>query len=112
VDANSRSIRARILVSDPGSSLRPDAYVRVTIVANLGAQILIPKSAVVDTGERKVVFVVTGEDRFTPREIETGEESHDQIAVRSGLRDGERVVSSGTFLIDSESRLAGPGSNP
>lgn len=106
VDSASRSIRARILVNDPGGILKPDGFVRVTIAVNLGPQLLIPKSALIDTGERQMVFVQSGENQFDSRPVEIGDESKEFVSIRSGLKEGESVVSSGAFLIESEGKLS------
>ena len=105
VDQASRSVRARILVRDPQGILRPEAYLRVTVQANLGPRIVIPRSAVVYTGKRQIVFVAADADTFQAREIKVGQESGERIVVAAGLNEGDRIVTSGAFLIDSESRL-------
>ncbi|MCE9599977.1 MAG: efflux RND transporter periplasmic adaptor subunit [Spirochaetia bacterium] len=105
VDSSSRSVRARIKVND-SQTIRPDAFVRVSIPVNLGQQLVIPRSALVDVGEKKIVFVAEGDNRFVRREVQVSEESREQFAIRSGLKEGERIVSTGTFMIDSESRLS------
>lgn len=66
---------------------------------------LVPRDAVMDTGVRKVVFVQKDERTFEPREIQTGRQTDDGYEVTSGLKEGERIAVSGTFLLDSESRL-------
>jgi Cu(I)/Ag(I) efflux system membrane fusion protein len=70
----------------------------------------VPKSAVIDTGSRKVVFVETAPDTFSPRDVKTGEASEDRVAILDGLRDGERVVVAGNFFVDSQSQLSGGAS--
>ena len=71
------------------------------------AQLTVPAEAVLDSGERQTVFVDRGNGYLEPREVVAGERVGDRIAIRRGLAAGERVVSSGTFLIDSETRLKG-----
>ncbi len=105
VDQASRSVRARILVRDPAGILRPEAYLRVSIFSDLGPSIVIPRSAIVYTGRKQIVFVAGENETFRAREIRTGHESGEQVVVVSGLNAGDRIVTSGAFLIDSESRL-------
>lgn len=100
-----RSGRARIEIPTGGGHLRPDAYVNVSLKVDLGNAVTIPRSAVIDTGVRKVVFVVTEGDLFQSRNIKTGPEVGEDVVVLDGIKTGEKVVSSGTFLVDSESQL-------
>ena len=69
----------------------------------------VARDAIVDTGEDQYVFVVTGPGQFEPRAVELGLRLHDRVEVRSGLGEGEEIVASGVFLIDSESRLRASG---
>jgi Cu(I)/Ag(I) efflux system membrane fusion protein len=68
----------------------------------------VPRDAIVDTGLQQHVFVATG-NRFEPREVTLGLQLTDRVEVRSGLKDGERIVTAGVFLLDSESRLRATG---
>jgi hypothetical protein len=67
--------------------------------------LMVPAEAVVDTGEMKYVFVVRGEGHFEPRQVQTGGQVRDKVEILGGLHEGETVVTTGNFLIDSESRL-------
>jgi Cu(I)/Ag(I) efflux system membrane fusion protein len=80
-------------------------YVSAVINADLGRALAVPSEAVLNTGSRQLVFVQTGEGRYEPREIRTGHEASEFIEIVSGLKAGERVVTSANFLIDSESKL-------
>ena len=71
----------------------------------LGRVLAVPRDAVMDTGERKVVFVDKGNGEFEPRTVSVGVASDDYVQILSGLRDGERVVAAANFLLDSESKL-------
>jgi RND family efflux transporter MFP subunit len=106
LDRKSRANNIRIVVGNPGGRLKPDMYATVSIQSPGGRGVLaVPSEAVLDSGVRKIVFVSQGEGLFEPREIRTGLESSDGfLEVTSGLLDGERVVVSGQFLLDSESR--------
>ena len=74
-------------------------------MAAIGEVVVVPDSAVIDTGMRKIVFVRTQEERFEPREVKVGARSEARLAVLSGLTEGEQIVTSANFLIDAESRL-------
>jgi Cu(I)/Ag(I) efflux system membrane fusion protein len=105
ISETTRTARARIEVENKDLARRPGEYATVEILADLGEQVLVDVDAVIDTGTRKLVFVAAGEDRFEPREVTLGARSDGRAVVLSGLSAGERVVSSATFLVDSESRL-------
>jgi multidrug efflux pump subunit AcrA (membrane-fusion protein) len=99
-----RTVRARALVSTPDADLRPGTFVTAVFRVGLGDRLVVPRTAVLDSGTQRLVFVVEG-DRFVPREIRTGQVVRDAVEVVDGLAAGERVVTSANFLIDSESRL-------
>jgi Cu(I)/Ag(I) efflux system membrane fusion protein len=105
LSAETRSARARILVPTPDASLRPQTFVHVTVDVPLGRKLAVPEDAVFDTGERRFVFVVTGGGTFEPRAVELGAHAGEWFEARAGLREGENVVTSANFLIDSESRF-------
>lgn len=105
IDPLTRSAHARIEVSGAGGELRPDTFVNVQLHVDLGEALVIPKSAVIDTGTRQVAFVVQGDRNFEPRDLQLGAETDDGRVVLDGLHEQERVVSSATFLVDSESQL-------
>ena len=101
-----RSATARLAVDNVELLLRPGMYATVTFRTRLiDKATLVPREAVIDTGERKITFVALGGGRFDPREVLTGHETNDGlIQVTQGLAPGERVVTSGQFLLDAESR--------
>lgn len=105
VDAATRSVRARIEVPPGRTQLRPDSFVNVEIQADLGEQLLLPRSGLIDTGVRRVAFVVDDAQRFTARDLVLGPEAGDDVVVLSGLNAGERVVTSAAFMVDAESQL-------
>lgn len=107
VEAESRSIVARIFLEKSSAALRPDASVDVVIRIDRGEDLAIPRSAILDSGSEQIVFVVHEGRRFEARSIRAGEEVGEDVVVRSGLTEGESVVSRATFLVDSESRLRG-----
>jgi Cu(I)/Ag(I) efflux system membrane fusion protein len=104
-DPDSRTLKARLDVDNPGLVLRPGMFVEVEIGVREPEGISVPVDALIDTGRRRAVFVSTGEGRFEPREVVTGARYGDRVQVVDGLRDGDSVVVSGLFLLDSESRL-------
>jgi membrane fusion protein, copper/silver efflux system len=105
LNAATRTLRARIRVETPGARLKPEAFVNVKIQVPLGKILSVPEDAVLDTGERQLVFVASGEGRFEPRAVETGRIAEGRYEVLSGVEEGERVVTAANFLIDSESRF-------
>jgi hypothetical protein len=105
VDPATRTVKARIDVANADMTLKPDMFANVLLSRDLGTALFVPESAVLKPGDRQLVFVDIGDGRLEPREIATGERSEGGYAVLSGLREGERVVTSANFLIDSESSL-------
>jgi Cu(I)/Ag(I) efflux system membrane fusion protein len=105
LDAATRTTRVRALVATPDASLRPESFVDARLRVPLGRLLAVPKDAVMDTGEHRIVFVVRGAGEFTPRDVTLGREAEDAYEVLAGLEAGEEVVTSANFLIDSESRF-------
>jgi membrane fusion protein, copper/silver efflux system len=105
VTGQTRTGRARLEVDNLEGRLKPGQYANVEIEKDLGEVVVVPDSAVIDTGVRKIVFVRTQEERFEPREVKVGARSDARLAVLSGLAEGEQIVTSANFLIDAESRL-------
>jgi Cu(I)/Ag(I) efflux system membrane fusion protein len=103
-----RTLRARLTVANPRGTLRPGLYGTATFEAAGAPTLTVPRDAVVDTGRQQHVFVVVG-DRFEPRPVALGVQLADRVEVRSGLTEGDRIVSAGVFLLDSESRLRATG---
>lgn len=105
VSSETRTLKLRAEVENPDAMLKPDMYVDVKIKVALGSRLSVPFNAIVNTGVRKLVFVAKGEGSFEPREVKTGEEAGDYMEILSGVKAGEKVVTSANFLIDSESRM-------
>jgi Cu(I)/Ag(I) efflux system membrane fusion protein len=82
-------------------------FTNVEIRINLGEKLVIPESAVIDTGTSQVVYVEKGEGAFEPREVMLGIRADGTVEVLQGIKVGEKVVSSANFLIDSEAQLKG-----
>lgn len=107
VDAQSRTARVRVAFPNPGGRLKPGMYATLFFEALIGTDVLqVPAEAVVQTGERNLVFVVGDSGALTPREIVLGPRAGQRFQVLSGLVGGERIVASANFLVDAESRLA------
>lgn len=104
-----RDVHVRLVFSNPGFELKPGMYVNVQLQGKiLPNTMVVPSEAVIRSGERSVVFVVREAGKFEPREIRIAEEGGPEnryVRVISGLLDGEQVVTSAQFMLDSESRL-------
>ena len=109
LDPETRSVQVRVRVVNTDHKLKPEMYMSATIRSGLGERLAIPEDAVIDTGTRKVVFKALKDGRFAQQEIRTGIHSNGYTEVISGLREGDSVVSSGVFFVDSESRLKSGG---
>jgi RND family efflux transporter MFP subunit len=105
VDPVTRTIKVRLEAPNPDFSLKPEMFVEVEFAPSAAARLTVPVDAVLDSGERTTVFVQRESGYFEPRQVRTGERFADRVVILSGLSPGERVVTNGTFLIDSESRL-------
>jgi Cu(I)/Ag(I) efflux system membrane fusion protein len=101
----SPTFTVKVQAEDPQSLLKPEMTADVTIQADLGEALLIPRDSVIQTGVRQIVFVDKGEGHLEPREVHLGQAAETFYEVLSGLTEGEKIVSSANFLIDSESRL-------
>ncbi len=104
-DPASRVLKVRLETDNPGYALRPDMFVDVEFTLHRPPAMVVPADAVIDTGLQKKVFVEISSGVFEPHIVETGLHSGDQVEIVAGLKEGERIVVSGNFLIDSESRM-------
>ena len=105
VGKESRTAKLRIEVANPDGLLRADMAATVEIEAPLGRALAVPDSAVIDSGQRQIVLVERGEGRYQPVAVKLGARVPGYVQVFDGLKPGERVVTSATFLIDAESNL-------
>lgn len=105
LDPATRTIKVRLEFPNPGYELKPNMYANVQLKVDYGVQTLVPSQAVLNSGMRQVVFLARPDGYFEPREIKIGDQFNGQTVVLAGLRPGEKIVKSGNFLIDSESRL-------
>jgi RND family efflux transporter MFP subunit len=108
LNAQTRTASVRIQVANPKMRLRPGMFVDVKFAIPEGNDTLaVPRSAVVDTGTHKIVYVPTGNGNFEGREVRLGQPSDQYYPVLAGLKAGDRVVAQGNFLIDSQTRITG-----
>ena len=106
LNMETRTIRARITLAHAPVSIRPNMLASVSLAGEAGDEMVnIPRSALIRSGKEERVVVALGEGRFVARKVSAGAESGDRVAIRDGLAEGERVVVSGQFLLDSEANL-------
>ncbi|MBU4252677.1 MAG: efflux RND transporter periplasmic adaptor subunit [Candidatus Omnitrophica bacterium] len=115
LDMDTRSVRARVQIDNPQGKLKPNMYADALIHVDLGKNLAVPKEAILDTGLRKIVYLDVGKGQFKAQEVEIGPEA---IAITAGqenkffplirgLKENDLVVTTGNFLIDSQSQLTG-----
>lgn len=102
-----RTAKVRFTIPNPDGVLKPQMFTNVEIKINLGGRLAIPSEAVIDTGERQIVYVDKGEGNFEPREVLLGVRTDGWVEITGGIRAGEKVAASANFLIDSEAQLKG-----
>jgi len=105
VDMMTRTARARLVFSNPELKLTPGMFVNVMLKVPMGKQLVIPASGVLQSGTRQIVFVSRGDGYIEPREVQLGARAGDDFIVLKGVKEGEEIVTSANFLIDSESQL-------
>jgi membrane fusion protein, copper/silver efflux system len=106
LDSVSRTLKLRLELDNPGHLLRPDMLVNVELPVARPEALTVPADAILASGLRNTVFVEHGNGYFEPREVQTGRRFRGMVEITAGLSAGERIVTSGNFLIDSESKLA------
>jgi RND family efflux transporter MFP subunit len=104
VDMATRTVRVRLAMANPGLKLKPGMFVNVDAKASLGRQLVVPSSAVFQSGTRQLVFLNHGNGSLEPKEITTGSRAGDDFVVLKGLEAHQSIVTSASFLIDSESQ--------
>jgi Cu(I)/Ag(I) efflux system membrane fusion protein/cobalt-zinc-cadmium efflux system membrane fusion protein len=105
VDMATRTVRVRLIFSNSNLTLTPGMFVNVTLQVPLGNQLVIPVNGVLQSGMQEIAFVDKGAGYLQPREVQLGPRAGDEYVVLKGLKEGERIVTSANFLIDSESQL-------
>ncbi|HEX6728537.1 MAG TPA: efflux RND transporter periplasmic adaptor subunit [Pyrinomonadaceae bacterium] len=105
VDNTTRTLKVRIELANKGFALKADMFADVVLQINHGNKLVVPQEAVMDSGSEQLVYVSLDDGYFEPRRIQIGAKVDDKYIVLGGLQAGERIVTSGNFLIDSESKL-------
>ncbi|HET7100411.1 MAG TPA: FixH family protein, partial [Terriglobia bacterium] len=105
VNMNTRTIKVRLVFRNPGLKLTPGLFVNVSLETPLGRRLAIPVSGVFHTGTRNIVFIDHGSGYLVPQDVTLGPRAGDYYSVLKGLKQGEKIVTSANFLIDSESQL-------
>lgn len=105
VDMATRTVRVRLAIANPGLKLKPGMFVNVGLKTNLGRQLVVPASAVFQSGTRQLVFMNHGNGNLEPKEVSVGQRVGDDFVVLNGLQAHQSIVTSANFLIDSESQL-------
>jgi membrane fusion protein, copper/silver efflux system len=104
LDGGSRTARARVELKNADLELKPEMYASVQLRVPLGKRLVIPEAAVIYSGPRRIVFVDMNQDQLRPQPIEVGVKVAGYFEVLSGVKEGQRVVTSGNFLLSAESR--------
>ena len=107
INQTTRTIKARIILANPGRALQPGMFAKLTFLGGGRQAVMVPSEAVIYTGTRNLVIVAEGNGKFRPVDVETGRGSGEMTEIRKGLSTGQKVVASGQFLIDSEASLKG-----
>jgi len=105
LNAETRTAKVRFEFQNPHETLKPEMYANVEIKVRLGQKLTVPEGAIINTGIRQMAVLDKGNGYFEPREVRVGSKVDDYYEVISGLKAGERVVTSASFLVDSESNL-------
>jgi membrane fusion protein, copper/silver efflux system len=105
VDATTRTVPVRLEFDNPGLALKPGMFTQVELEADLGPRLAVPKTAVLRSGTRDLVFVDAGDGRFVPREVTLGVSADERHEIVRGLAAGERVLAAASFFVDAESKL-------
>jgi len=109
LDPVSRTVKVRLTMHNPGLALKPDMFCNVEITASSGPKLVVPTSAVLFSGPRQIVYIEKKPGVYEMRQVTLGLRGEDYVEVIKGIRKGERVVTLGNFLIDSESQLRSGG---
>jgi len=105
LDMDTRTAKVRIVFANPGLELKPGMFINVVLRVPMGRHLVIPASAILQSGKRQVAFVDRGDGYLEPREVQLGPRAGDDFIVLKGVSEGEKIVTSANFLIDSESQL-------
>lgn len=107
LETDTRTARVRVELDNSDGFLRPELYAEMRVTVPLGKRLLVPEDSVLYSGANRVVFVDLGDGRLQPRRVKTGLAGGGWIEIMDGVREGETIVTSGNFLLASESKLKG-----
>jgi Cu(I)/Ag(I) efflux system membrane fusion protein len=105
LDPKTRTAKVRFELKNPGEKLKPEMYVNVALKIPLGARLAVPRDAIIESGERQLIFIHHGGGKLEWRSVTLGVSAGDWVEVAEGLKEGDHIVTSANFLIDSESQL-------
>jgi Cu(I)/Ag(I) efflux system membrane fusion protein len=105
INPETRTARIRVELLNPDAALKPGMYATIRFSATTGTVLSVPRSAVLATGERNFVFVRNAEGQFVPHPVTLGAATDTRVEIHRGLKEGDTIVTSGTFLVDAESNL-------
>jgi Cu(I)/Ag(I) efflux system membrane fusion protein len=105
LDPQTRTAKVRFEVDNPGKKLKPDMYDNMELTIPFGTRLAIPRDAVLETGERQVIFIHHGGGKLEWRSVKLGVQTGEWVEVLEGVEEGDHIVTSANFLIDSESQL-------
>ena len=105
LDPEARTAKVHMHFPNPGMELKPEMYGDVVLQGRDREGLLVPSDAVIRSGTKDVVFIALGAGKFSPREVQLGSRSGSEVEVKSGLEEGQHVVTRANFLVDSESQL-------
>ncbi|MDD2367392.1 MAG: efflux RND transporter periplasmic adaptor subunit [Desulfuromonadaceae bacterium] len=107
LDPKTRTVKARVEMVNHGMKLKPEMFVKAIIEIPIASSIVVPVTAVIDSGKHQTVWVESKPGMFEPREVQVGQREGDKVQILDGIKVGEKVAASGAYLIDSESQLKG-----
>jgi Cu(I)/Ag(I) efflux system membrane fusion protein len=105
LDAKTRTVRVRFELDNPDEKLKPDMYANVELKIPLGTRLAVPRDAIIESGERQLIFIHHGGGKLEWRPVKLGVSAGDWVEVVEGLKEGDHIITSANFLIDSESQL-------
>jgi multidrug efflux pump subunit AcrA (membrane-fusion protein) len=105
IDPATRTMKARLELANPGLRLKPEMFVEVVMPIGGARRLMVPAEAVLDSGVTKTIFLDRGDGFLEPRAVETGARIGDRVEIVRGLGPAERIVTSATFLLNSESQI-------
>ena len=100
-----RTLKVRFDFPNPGLRLKPQMYANVALDLHSVTGVVVPDSALIETGVRVIAFVDAGGGSFEPREVKVGVRGNGKAQILSGVKEGEKVAVGANFLLDSESKL-------